>query len=118
MRLIDADKLIRSINSISVLTGLGLQPVITIADVKELINAIPTASDWISVKEKLPATNVEVLAMYVYDDKPGERYVEPTFYFDDGNGKGHWHLGDEHTFGPVRKTIIAWMPMPKPYEVS
>ncbi len=57
MRLIDADKLIRSIDRILTLTGLGLQPVITIADVKELVDAMPTVSDWISVKDQLPPSN-------------------------------------------------------------
>ncbi len=78
--------------------------------------ALLKAQHWISVRDRLPETNVEVLTTYLYDDEPGERYVEPTIYFDDGDGKGHWHLGDEHTFGRVRKTIIAWMPMPEPYK--
>ena len=72
---------------------------------------------WISVKDKLPETNDEVLTTYLYDDKPNIRYVESASYFDDGEGEGHWHsVWDEFSIGRIRKTTIAWMPMPKPYK--
>lgn len=74
---------------------------------------------WVSVDERLPETNDEVLTTYLYDDKPNVRYVESASYFDDGEGEGHWHsIWDEYTIGRVRKTTIAWMPMPKPYKPS
>ena len=72
---------------------------------------------WISVKDKLPETNDDVLTTYLYDNEPGKRYVETASYFDDGEGEGHWHsVWDEFSIGRVRKTTIAWMPMPKPYK--
>ena len=72
---------------------------------------------WISVKDRLPETNDEVLTTYVYDDEPNERYVESASYYDNGKGEGHWiSVWDEYRIGHVRKTTIAWMPMPKPYE--
>ncbi len=82
------------------------------------IEGCPQNGCWISVKDKkLPETNDEVLTTYLYDDKPNIRYVESAGYFDDGEGEGHWHsIWDEHTIGCVRKTRIAWMPMPKPYK--
>jgi len=101
----------------------------TIMDALELINyqhehieaflkdQEPTIGSWISVKDRLPETNDEVLATYLYDDKPNKRYVETASYFDDGEGEGHWHsVWDEFNVGRVRKTTIAWMPMPKPYK--
>lgn len=83
------------------------------------IARFPTVGDWISVKDRLPETNDEVLTTYLYEDKPGKRYVESASYFDDGDGEGHWHsIWDEYSIGRVRKTTIAWMPMPKPYKPS
>ena len=75
------------------------------------------APRWISVKDRLPETNDEVLTTYLYDNEPGKHYVETASYFDDGEGEGHWHsVCDEFSIGRVRKTTIAWMPMPKPYK--
>ena len=106
MRLIDADKLIHGIDRIQTLTGLGLQPVITIADVKELINAMPTVGGWISVKDRLP-------------EKAG-RYL---CWF----GLNVFCVGaDVATFVPEQKAFMSleyarelwnithWMPLPEP----
>lgn len=88
-------------------------------EVVENIDKAPTIGGWISVKDRLPETNDEVLTTYLYDDKPHKLYVETASYFDDGEGEGHWHsVGDELIIGRVRKTTIAWMPMPKPYKPS
>lgn len=86
---------------------------------RKLIENAPTVGGWISVKDRLPETNDEVLTTYLYDDKPHKLYVETASYFDDGEGEGHWHsVWDEFSIGRVRKTTIAWMPMPKPYKPS
>lgn len=86
-------------------------------EVMRYIDTAPTVGGWISVKDKLPETNDEVLTTYLYDDKPNIRYVESASYFDDGEGEGHWHsVWDEFSIGRIRKTTIAWMPMPKPYK--
>lgn len=78
---------------------------------------LKNADGWISVKDRLPETNDEVLTTYLYDDKPNNRYVETASYFDDGDGEGHWYsVLDGFSIGLVRKTTIAWMPMPKPYK--
>lgn len=81
------------------------------------VEGCPQNGGWISVKDRLPETNDEVLTTYLYDNEPGKRYVETAGYFDDGEGEGHWHsVWDEFSIGRVRKTTIAWMPMPKPYK--
>lgn len=86
-------------------------------DICEMLDEAPTVGGWISVKDRLPETNDEVLTTYLYDDKPHKLYVETASYFDDGEGEGHWHsVWDEFSIGRVRKTTIAWMPMPKPYK--
>jgi hypothetical protein len=83
------------------------------------IDEAPTVGCWISVKDRLPGTNDEVLTTYLYDDKPNKRYIESASYFDDGDGEGHWcSVWDEYRISRVRKTTIAWMPMPKPYKPS
>ena len=78
------------------------------------------APRWISVKDMPPEanTNDEVLTTYFYDDKPGKYYVETATYWDDGEGNVQWDsVWDEYrVVGNARKTVIAWMPMPKPYK--
>lgn len=129
-RLIDADKLMLSLNDNYLANSPTGNETLEIKDYREsmcegleiamaTVEGAPTVNGWISVKDKLPETNNEVLTTYLYDDEPSKRYIEPASYFDDGEGKGHWHsIGDECTIGCVRKTTIAWMPMPKPYKPS
>jgi hypothetical protein len=84
---------------------------------EDFIEIAKADNGWISVKDRLPKTDAEVLTTYIYADRPNIGYVESASYFDDGDGKGHWHsIWDEYSFRRVRKTTIAWMPMPKPYE--
>lgn len=105
-RLIDADALINYCNNLK-------DKMISANDIARF----PTAIGWISVEDRPPETNDEVLTTYIYDNEPGKRYVETASYFDDGEGEGHWHsVWDEFSIGLVRKTTIAWMPMPKPYK--
>lgn len=84
------------------------------------IEHAPTIGGWISVKDMPPEanTNDEVLTTYVYDDQPGKYYVETATYWDDGEGTVQWDsVWDEYrVVGNARKTVIAWMPMPKPYK--
>jgi hypothetical protein len=84
---------------------------------QERIKELEAAQQWISVKDRLPETNDEVLTTYVYADKPRKRYVETESYWDDGDGEGHWSsVWDEYRVGNARQTVIAWMPLPKPYK--
>ena len=74
-------------------------------------------SAWISVRDRLPENNDEVLTTYIYDGNQKKRYVETGSYWDDGEGEGHWNsVWDEYRVGNAKKEVIAWMPMPKPPE--
>ena len=73
--------------------------------------------EWISVKERLPETDDEVLTTYTYQGASGKRYVETASYFDDGEGEGHWSsVWDEYRIRNANFIVLAWMPMPKPYK--
>ena len=73
--------------------------------------------EWISVKERLPETNDEVLTTYTYPDASGKRYVETASYWDAGDGEGRWNsVWDEYRIKEAYPVVLAWMPMPKPYK--
>lgn len=134
-RLIDADALIATImknrcldcdrrkgvkhGKITFLYDFGEAPcrACDVSDMIDTLDNAPTICGWISVKDALPKTDAEVLTTYIYADRPNIGYVESASYFDDGDGKGHWNsIWDEYSIRRVRKTTIAWMPMPKPYK--
>ena len=118
MRLIDGDALLEQMKHRKEYVGRPSDPVCLVEDAPTVATVTNVHNNgWISVNDRLPETNDEVLTTYLYDDKPNIRYVESAGYFDDGEGEGHWYsIWDEHTIGCVRKTRIAWMPMPKPYK--
>ena len=120
MRLIDADVLMESIRKALGIKSMAKSFLLPAEKaIIDQIDSAPTVGNWISVKDMLPETNDEVLTTYLYDDKPNKRYIEAASYFDDGEGEGHWYsVWDEFSTRPVRKTTIAWMPMPKPYKPS
>jgi hypothetical protein len=128
MRLIDADALMKALNDLFLMKSpikyddkkiaFGRAAMCRgIDDCIYYVREAPTVNDWISVKDRLPETNDEVLTTYIYADKPGKRYVEAASYWDDGEGEGHWcSVWDEYRVGNARKTVIAWMTMPRPYK--
>ncbi len=65
------------------------------------------ANKWISVKERLPEKNIEVLATTVYDlITIAERYSENDWFIAESYGNADT---DE---------IVAWMPLPEPYKAE
>ena len=65
-------------------------------------------SPWISVKERLPEPNKEVL---LYDKNPIQHYVIGWLRKDKGYNKGMWALSN----GWIEdKDITHWMPIDKP----
>lgn len=65
-------------------------------------------SPWISVKERLPEPNKEVL---LYDNNPLRHYVIGWLRKDKGYNKGMWALSN----GWIEdKDITHWMPIDKP----
>ena len=69
---------------------------------------------WIPVSERLPENDDEVLLTVEFKK---HRFVYSGSYSKDVDGDSHWYsLWDEFRVGRAREKIIAWMPMPKPYE--
>lgn len=73
--------------------------------------------EWISVKDRLPENDDEVLTTYTYPGASGKRYVRTASYWDDGDSEGHWNsVWDEYRVRGAHPVVLAWMPMPKPYK--
>lgn len=80
------------------------------------VEEIEPAQKWISVKDRLPETNDEVLTTYIVNGDKTKRFVETASYCDDTDG-GFWTSPwDEYIVPGTRQEVIAWMPMPKPYK--
>lgn len=115
-RLIDADTLIKEIESLSVhITGVRIGKGVLADSMKEykksvlrIIDEQPTASDWIPCSERLPEEYTEVLGC----DYEGDIYVV-ELYKDYVFGKiwKQWNGGDLKL-----NVIIAWQPLTEPYK--
>ena len=119
MRLIDADKLCKDIvergAQLSGCYSAGiarymdrmLAHVLAEVDIAPTIDAVPR---WISCEERLPEPNVAVLG------------YAPTFnniyavYYDSDRGWMTWCPVYDEPFPSFQGKIVAWMPMPAPYE--
>ena len=64
-------------------------------------------SKWISVKEKLPKRDVDVLAYVI---GVGIKYHK-VMYIDEYTGKWVGFVGSGY-----KDRVIAWMPLPEPYK--
>lgn len=85
-----------------------------IARIKNLPAAKP---EWIPVSERLPETPDEVLTTYIVNGNRKKRFVETATYYD--GDEGFWSSPwDEYRVAGTRVEVIAWMPMPLPYEVE
>ena len=62
---------------------------------------------WIPCSERLPEIYEEVLVCTVY----GDQYV---WNLTDGDGSYMWE--DEYGYWQCFESVIAWMPLPKPYK--
>ena len=103
MRLIDADALKEEI---TFHFDLELDPVIEkealrMIDEQETISA--ASPKWISVKDRLPESGIDVL---VFTDD----YCAYTAHYD-----GYWWLSGEPT---LSYNVTHWMPLPEPPEVK
>ena len=69
---------------------------------------------WIPVWAGLPDTQGEVLVTRVQGKN---RYVETAGWFANDSGVGRWvSVWDEYCIGPNRSEVVAWMPLPNPWE--
>lgn len=123
MRIIDADALREAVEShvTSVSVCATAEQARGRTDFKKLclkdIDEAPTVGGWISVEDRLPETNDEVLTTYIVNGNKTKRFVEAASYCDDIDGEGFWTSPwDEYTLPGTRQEVIAWMPMPKPYK--
>ncbi len=139
MRLIDADETRRnlcayskkihnhSINTVSKfgkdmfeITEHAIQGCINI------VNCTPTANEWIPVSERLPSDDAEVLvSVYFMGLKQTHKngwndHIKPHCYVDIARyDEGEWlSYSDEYKVARKRHKVIAWMELPKPYEVE
>lgn len=111
MRLIDADELIRSLESIiSDYTSNGIYPEkFGIDDFIDVVKEMPTtpAAQWIRVEERLPGWSGDYIC--VSRDKNGREWVIPAEW---SREMKTWF----GRFGEIRNKVTHWMPLPEPPE--
>ena len=67
---------------------------------------------WIPVTEKLPIPAQEVLVTYTSNGR--NRFIETGSVWD-----GEWALtNDEYMVPGATRTVLAWKPMPDPYQAE
>ena len=104
-RLIDADEVVRYFKSF--IDAYGFDPKdarFSINDIEMNLLNIPTADKWIPCSERLPEDGEICLVC----GKKGGMYVARI------DRHGFWTITGTGKFA----TPIAWMPLPKPYEVE
>ena len=107
VRLIDEKKLIEDINKTLETTSISFQNTEIILNI---IKSQPKVGEWIPVEERLPKQWEPVLVTYIN--------VFNEFLCDDCamiNENGNWIWCFDESL--VELQIIAWQPLPKPYEV-
>ena len=79
-------------------------------DVLNVIQELPREDEWISVEERMPNYLQKVLVTYIgyFDEK---RHCDDVAYREI-SGQWMWALDDTR----VGVEIIAWMPLPEPYQ--
>lgn len=82
---------------------------------EELIDEAPTIDaepQWIPCSERLPKMKEIVL---ITNDKGHVRcgQYRGVGFFSKNDGRPHWNWK-----GNTLETVVAWMPLPKPYEVE
>lgn len=81
-------------------------------DVLNIIQELPIEDEWIPVEERMPDYMQDVLVTYIGRDD-GLHYCDDAAYFDSSN---RWVWSSPSNFKYVEPEIIAWMPLPEPYQ--
>ena len=76
---------------------------------ESIINAEPY-SDWISVTERLPETDMYRTLTTIRTPHKGTNVRSGHFY------KGFFFNDNGDTWNATDKEVIAWMPLPEPYK--
>ena len=123
MRLIDADALIAKYGDLYAEEWPEKGFIGTIrGTIRGLVDSMPTIepeSQWIPCSERLPERGKDVLVTRDYDGREdfvkSRKYVEvAACYGEDGNNV--WvSFSDEYKAHPKNHAVIAWMPLPEPY---
>lgn len=122
MRPIDAEHLIDCINVVQEMALAIGGKLEAIEPVNEgfisLINSQPTidvAPKWIPVTEELPETSrCKYILVTLYCPALNFKSVEPAYYINEK----FYRLETARSFDDEVDEVIAWMPLPKPYEVK
>ena len=121
MRLIDADALQKAIDSLPIypLTQEVFKGHVDAA----IANAPTVAKDtnvptngWISVKDRLPENDNEVITAYKIDDGKVMKKRNGKLFVKTGNWTGYrWiSVWDEYKSFATEETVLYWMPLPEP----
>ena len=81
-----------------------------ISDVLCDLDDMPSAQQWIPCSEQLPKHEENVLVWCVGQVRIG--------YLTDETGYDLWILHGSFPFKHDEKKVLAWMPLPEPYEVE
>nr|DAP07799.1 MAG TPA: Protein of unknown function (DUF551) [Caudoviricetes sp.] len=112
--MIDENKLIEKIESMQTPldknTSNGLLSFLLLDNFKDIVKKQPKVNEWIPVEERLPEEN----GYYIVTAPSciNEEMTTMELYFDDGK----WLINEGDEIFYYEKSIIAWMPLPKPYE--
>ena len=116
-RLIDADAMTRKLNVFNDRMHGNEHFLNGIETAKEIIKNEPTVDiddvpQWIPCSERLPKMKEIVL---ITNDKGHVRcgQYSGVGFFSKNDGRPHWNWK-----GNTLETVVAWMPLPKPYEVE
>lgn len=103
-RLIDADALVKALNESGVPYRADVQEVL---DAQPAVDAVPR---WIPCEERLPEPNLAVLG---YAPKFDNIFA---VYYDSVCGWITWNPVHDEPFPSFQGEIVAWMPLPEPYD--
>ena len=74
-------------------------------------------NDWVDVRDRLPSEDGDYLVQLQIDARGKEIYFLQVSFYTYDNGTTEWlYNGFYNAFKNVDPFVIAWRPLPKPYE--